>query len=109
MEAAGGGTWCFDIGENGETQVNCIAGFETYSKDLEDGTEIAANTGPSNAVVVQANATWTNGTVHTWNKATNGLYNEGDVKVSSNGMCIAQFKPVNYPGNVYTATSGNCP
>jgi hypothetical protein len=109
MEAAGGGTWCFDIGENGETQVNCIGGFETYSKDLEDGTEIAANTGPSNAVAVQTNATWTNGTVHTWNKATNGLYNEGGVKVSSNGMCIAQFTPVNYPGNVYTGTSGNCP
>jgi hypothetical protein len=105
----GAGVWCYAVGPAGELRVTCIGGFETYSKSLEDGTEIAANTGPSNAAKTVANATWTNGTVHTWNKAVNGLYNEGGAKVTTNGMCVSQYTPVNAPGNIYSGSAGNCP
>lgn len=108
MRSVGGGVWCFDVGPNGEEQIACVGGFPTYSEWLEDGAEIAANAQPTNAGSVVANATFTDGTVHTWNFASDELAN-GSGRVGYNGMCIAPFTPVDFPGNIYYGTYGECP
>jgi hypothetical protein len=108
MRASGNGVWCFDVGPNGEQQYRCVGGFETYATLLEDGAEIASETTPVEEGAVVANATWLNGTVHPWNYARDGLYNENGL-VNYNGMCVAPFTPVNYPGNIYYGTYGSCP
>jgi hypothetical protein len=101
--AAGGGTWCFDIGPNAEVQVKCVGGFETYSKDLENGAEFAANNAPTN---------WGHGLVnwwkeHEWYRATQLLANETGV-VSYNGMCVSTYAPVPAPGNINYGSYGHC-
>jgi hypothetical protein len=109
MEAAGAGVWCFDVGEYGEYQIDCVGGFETYAKELEDGAEMADEAQPTNAGEVEANGWWVpSGQPNQWVRATNGLWNESG-KISYNGMCIAPYTPWNWPGNIYYGSYGNCP
>jgi len=102
------GLWCWNIGPNGEVQVNCVGGFEADARTLEDGTEAGSEAEPAWYNATVANGWWTNGTIHTWNFATKGLCNDTG-KVSFNGLCVAPYTPVNYPGNIYTGAYGYCP
>jgi hypothetical protein len=96
MQSIGNGVWCFDVGPSWEQQVACEGGFPTYSKLLQDGLEVAAETKPVNAGSVVANATFTNGTIHTWKK---------DVEyTTTRGLCVSRYTPVNYPGNINYGT-----
>jgi hypothetical protein len=96
MKASGNGIWCFYVGPTWEQQIACEAGFSTYSTLLQDGAEFATESKPVNAGSVQANATWLNGTVHTWNRASN--------QVTTAGLCVSQYQPVNFPGNINYGT-----
>lgn len=95
MRSIGNGVWCFDVGPNGEERYACYGGFPTYNKLLEDGAEVAAETEPANAGSVVANATWLNGSVHTWNFAS---------EAHNGGMCVSPFAPVRFPGNINYGT-----
>ncbi len=70
-------------------------GFSTYSNQLEVGVEIAANTKPSNAASIADNATWTNGTVHNWNKVE---------WYAQPGLCIGPNGKAPATGNVAVGT-----
>lgn len=84
MNAVGSGTWyTYWSG----ALVNGTAGFSTYSNDLEVGLEIAANTKPSNAALIEDNATWTDGSLHNWNKAT--WYHDAGTCIQANGKAPA--------------------
>ncbi len=103
MLAAGDGKWCWDIGPYGEIQVKCVGGFETNSKELQNGSEYAANRAPT---------AWGHGLVNWWKeqkwyRATLELVNEFGVQ-SYNGMCISKYAPVPAPGNVNTGSYGHC-
>jgi hypothetical protein len=76
--------------------VNQEGGFSTYSNDLQVGMEIAANTKPANAASIADDATWTDGSVHNWNKAA--WYAEPGTCIGKNGKSPAT-------GNV---TVGTC-
>ena len=94
MKSIGNGVWCFDVGPTWEQQVACDGGFQTYSKELQDGLEVAAESKPVNAGTVVVNATWTNGTIHTWNRAED--------ESTTPGLCWSHFQP--YPGNINYGT-----
>jgi hypothetical protein len=95
MRSIGNGVWCFDVGPNGEQRYACYGGFPTYSKELEDGAEAAAETRPSNAGSVEANATFTDGSVHPWNFA---------YEYHDQGMCVSPYQPLKGPGNINYGT-----
>jgi hypothetical protein len=100
--SAGNGSWCFRIGANWEAQPYCFGGFPVYSKDLQDGMEVASEVEPENAGSVVANATHLNGKIYTWNFATN--YAENVFGEYTTHVCVSQYAPVNYPGNINYGT-----
>jgi hypothetical protein len=108
MKSVGGGTWCFYIGPGSETNEGCVGGFETVSKELEDGVEAADEAQPTNAGYVETDWIAAGGEAYQWNFAHNGLWNETG-QVSYNGLCVAQYTPWNWPGNIYYGSYGNCP
>jgi hypothetical protein len=83
LHSIGSGDWCFMIGAQWETSVACYGGFDTYSKDLQDGAEVATETKPVNAGSVNVNAQWTDGTYHVWNFAEN--------KKTTAGLCATDW------------------
>ncbi len=105
MHAGGEGVWCWYVGPYGE---GCVGGFEAYSKDLEDGTEMADEAQPLNAAWVETNWIGKEGYAYQWNFAEDGLFNEQG-KQSYNGECVAKYTPWNYAGNIYTGSYGECP
>lgn len=96
MNALGNGVWCFDVGANWEIQEACFGGFDTYSKWLEDGVEVATEEKPANAGTVVVNAMWLGGTIKTWKKA--------EYEATTPGLCWSHYAPENYPGNINYAT-----
>jgi hypothetical protein len=100
--SAGNGSWCFRIGANWEAQPACVGGFPVYSKNLQDGMEAASETEPTNSGAVVANATHLNGKIYTWNFATNYAVNANYEHTTH--VCVSQYAPVNYPGNIYYGT-----
>lgn len=90
------GAWCFKIGVNGESTPACEGGFPSYSNLLQNGAEIASETEPANAAsTVTSYLTANESGWRTWDKATNE---------ANNRMCISQYAPENYPGNVNVGT-----
>lgn len=90
------GAWCFKIGVNGESTPACEGGFPSYSNLLQNGAEIASETEPANAAsTVTSYLTASESGWRTWDKATNE---------ANNRMCISQYAPENYPGNVNVGT-----
>jgi hypothetical protein len=108
MRSAGGGTWCFYIGWAQEYKQGCVEGFESVSKEVEDGVEVDDEEQPVNAGYVQATWIAEHGEFYNWDSAHNGLWNEAG-EVSYNGLCIAPYTPWNFPGNVYYGNYGSCP
>jgi hypothetical protein len=102
IQSAGSGTWCYYVGPTWEQKIACEAGFPNTSKLLEDGMEVATETKPSVAGSVVANATWMNGSIHTWNFASN--YAETYAGAPAPGLCVSQYPPVNFPGNINYGT-----
>jgi hypothetical protein len=102
IQWAGSGTWCIYVGPTWEQKIACEAGFPNTSKNLEDGMEVATEAKPSAAGSVVANGTWMNGAMYTWNFASNQTqtYSGGPAP----GLCISQYAPVNFPGNINYGT-----
>ena len=94
MKSIGNGNWCFTIGPTWETTYACHGGFDTYSKELEVGMEVGAEAKPVNSGSDYVNATWTDGSIHTWNKAF--------AYVNTPGLCYSHNGP--YPGNINYGT-----
>lgn len=105
MRSDGGGYWCFWVEGVGE---ECRNGFENTSKEVEDGIEGADESQPTNAAYVETNWIDSKDEGFQWDSAHNGLYNETG-EVSYNGLCVTQYTPWNYPGNVYYGSYGDCP
>jgi hypothetical protein len=109
MRSVGGGTWCFYIGNVEQYKQGCVGGFEEVTKEAEDGAEMADESQPSNAGYAETDWLNPNKEAFQWFKAVNGLYQNELGKVSYNGMCVAQYTPWNWPGNIYYGSYGNCP
>jgi hypothetical protein len=95
MQWVGNGEWCIFVGPTWEQKIACHGGFSADSTLLEDGMEAATEKKPTNKGVAVANATW-EGSTHTWNKARNVS--------TTTGLCVSQFTPVNFPGNINYST-----
>lgn len=94
------GYWCFIIGPNWETVNGCVSGFPPTSKELTDGMEASQVTEPTNAGHVVANTTWTNHTIHNWNKATLKAINWSGQPTSH--VCVSKYN--SYPGDINYGT-----
>ncbi|MBA3809801.1 MAG: hypothetical protein H0X28_15620 [Solirubrobacterales bacterium] len=92
MNSTGGNAWSTYWWGN---LVNTEWGFSTYSNDLEVGLEVAANTKPATSASIADNATWTDGSVHNWNKAE--WYHDS-------GTCIGPNAKAPAVGNVSVST-----
>jgi hypothetical protein len=95
MNAAGGGVWyTYWWGH----LVDGVGGFSVYSNDLKVGVEIAAETKPEVATSIADNDTWTNGTIHNWNRVAWLIIPEGS------GMCIGANGKAPAVGNISAGT-----
>jgi hypothetical protein len=94
MKSIGNGDWCFTIGPTWETTYACDGGFDVYSKELQVGMEIGAESKPVNSGSDYVNATWTDGSIHTWNNAFSWS--------NTSGVCYSHNGP--YPGNINYGT-----
>lgn len=108
MRAAGGGTWCFYVGPSSEYKAGCVGGFESVSREAQDGAEMADESQPTNAAYAETNWISEGGAAYQWDFATDGLFNETG-KVGYNGTCVSKYSPWNFPGNIYVGSYGNCP
>jgi hypothetical protein len=92
--ATGGGKW--NVYWDGSLIQGNLGGFSTYSKFVQAGTEIAANTKPSAAAEIDTAVWWTEGTEHNWS-----YENE---KYADEGMCLGRDGRHPALGNITTGT-----
>jgi hypothetical protein len=86
FSSVGGDTWCVMIGPYSETEYYCMDPGYIYSKELEDGSEMATDSAPIVHGFAESNYTALNGEARNWNKAINETKNWSDESVT--GLCI---------------------
>jgi hypothetical protein len=96
FKGQGNGTWCFYTAPDWTSQNACVSGFSIYSKELEDGMEVATEEKPENYGSVLVNQETTNGGWYAWNFAK--------YQATTPGLCWEHYTPSPYPGDINYGT-----
>jgi hypothetical protein len=102
LVSRGNKEWCVSVGPNSETIYWCDNVGYVYSKEIQDGSEMADESTPVMRGLSATGYEALNGENRIWNKATNLTENHAGQHVST-PLCVANIEDAG-PGDIFDGT-----